>query len=529
MKNNKFSAENVISLSLLCFFLFAVILPVASMFSRVTSESFRAVVRSPQFPVAAKNSLFAALAASLISLSLGMLAAWCVERVEVCGKAFLSAVFTAPMLLPSISHSFGLIALFGANGLVTKAAGLRFNVYGFPGIVAGSVMYSFPLAFLMLSDALRREDALPHQAALVLGVPPFRRFIGLTFPHLSRAALSAFFAVFAMVVTDYGVPLMIGGQRLTLSVMMYNKAAVMGDYGAGSVISGFMLLPAIAAFLSDFLNPARERRDMSAETVAPKGGEVRKRVAELFCGALCILILAPVFAFFVMAFETKYPVNPVPTLFHIKKALNMGAGRYLLHSLLYASLSVALGLPLAFLCAYFTARLKSPFTKILRLCALLPMAVPGIVLGLSYLIHFHNSYLYGTVGIMVLVNSVHFFSSPYLMMCNALEKISPDIESVAAALGVGKCRAVLDLVLPTVTEPLKEMYAYFFVNAMMTISAVSFLAPPAPKPVALMIYQFEAQLLMESAAFVSLLIFGVNFLARLAAQYGKTFPAKNTP
>ena len=518
MKGGKRPAETVLSLSLLCFFLFTALAPVAAMFSRVTPESFRATVFSPHFPVALKNSLTAGLGASLISLSLGMLAAWCVERVELRGKAFFSAVFVAPMLLPSISHSFGLIALFGANGLITKSLGLRSNVYGLPGIIAGSVMYSFPLAFVMLSDALRREDALPHQAALVLGVPPFRRFLGLTLPHLGRAAFAAFFAVFAMVVTDYGVPLMIGGQRLTLSVLMYNKAAVLGDYGAGSVIGAFLLLPAVAVFLSDFLSPSRERFAVSAEPVTPKGGTARKRAAGLFCALLCVLILAPLLSFFIMAFETKYPLNSAPTLAHIRKALSAGTGYYLLHSLLYASLASVFGVSIAFLCAYFTARLNAPFGKILRLLSLIPMAIPGVILGLSYVIFFYKSDLYGTVEIIALANIVHFFSSPYLMMHNALEKVNPDIEAAASALGVGKCRAIWDLILPEVKDVLPEMGAYFFVNSMMTISAVSFLAPPAPKPVALLIHQFEGQLLMESAAFVSLLIFTVNLLARFVTQ-----------
>ena len=260
MSENGRPIKNIISLSALVFFLFSVVAPVGAMFSRMTPESLRKTLSSPQFFLAARNSLMTASAASVISLTLAMLSAWCLERVEIKGKAFFSAAFTAPMLLPSISHSFGLIALFGSNGFVNQLFHAKFSVYGFPGIIAGSVMYSFPVAFLMLSDAFRYEDATPHHAAQALGVPPFRRFVDITLPYLSRPTLSAFFAVFAMVAADYGVPLMIGGQRMTLSVLMYNKTAVMGDYGAGSVIGALLPLPAVLAFLSDFLNPPRNQR-----------------------------------------------------------------------------------------------------------------------------------------------------------------------------------------------------------------------------------------------------------------------------
>ena len=520
MSENGRPIKNIISLSLLVFLLFSVVAPVGAMFSRVTPESLRKTLSSPQFFLAARNSVMTASAASVISLTLAMLAAWCLERVELKGKALFSAVFTAPMLLPSISHSFGLIALFGSNGFANKLFHSKFSVYGFPGIIAGSVMYSFPVAFLMLSDAFRYEDATPHHAAQALGVPPFRRFMDITLPYLSRPMLSSFFAVFAMVATDYGVPLMIGGQRITLSVLMYNKAAVMGDYGAGSVIGAVLLLPAVVAFLSDFLNPPRGRSNFRTNPIAPQSNAICQRTARFFCGVLCAVVTAPLLAFCVMAFETKYPVNPAFTFAHIRKAIDTGIGQYLSNSLLYASLSAVFGTFLAFLCAYFTARSKGPFTKALRLASLIPMAIPGISLGLSYLIFFHDSRWYGSVWIIIMANSVHFFASPYLMMRNALEEINPDLESVGNVLGISELRVVLDIILPGVKNTMAEMGGYFFVNSMMTISAVSFLAPPAPKPVALMISQFNAQLLMESAAFVSLLIFCVNLFVQCLWRYG---------
>ena len=142
------------------------------------------------------------------------------------------------------------------------------------------------------------------------------------------------------------------------------------------------------------------------------------------------------------------------------------------------------------------------------------MAIPGLVLGLSYVIFFSKTPLYGTIAIILLVNSIHFFSSPYLMMYNTLSKVNENLEAVGLCLGVSRLRVIFDVIVPKVRDTILEMFSYFFVNAMMTISAVSFLAPPAPKPVALMINQFEAQLLMESAAFVSLMILAANVVVK---------------
>lgn len=155
------------------------------------------------------------------------------------------------------------------------------------------------------------------------------------------------------------------------------------------------------------------------------------------------------------------------------------------------------------------------------------MTIPGIALGPGYVIFFHDATIYGTLIILVAVNVMHFFSSPYLMMRNTLEKISANVEAVGKVLGVPRKFIIRNVILPKVRFSLCEMFAYFFVNAMMTISAVSYLAPPAPKPLALMITQFEAQRLMESAAAVSILILLTNLLLKIfLALLGRKFAAR---
>ncbi len=510
-------AHNVVQLCLALFFLVCVVLPLATMLARITPSGLREIAASAQFWPAVGNSVSTAFTASAISLVIALIAAWCLERVSIRGKALFAMLFTIPMLIPSISHAFGLVALFGSNGLLTNLLHWNSSLYGFWGVVTGSVMYSFPMAFLMISGMLQYEDGMPYQAAAVLGIPRHRRFTDLTLPYLRKTLISAFFAVFTMIVTDYGVPLMVGGKMITLSVLMYNKAVAMMDYSAGSVIGAVLLIPAIIAFIADFLNPEPGQGAFVPEPVEPNRGKISAASAYVCCAALSLLVLAPIAAFALMAFETKYPVNPAFTLHHVQKTFRAGAGQYLGNSLLYALLSAAFGTTIAFVCAYLTARVKGPAGKGLHLAAVTSMAIPGLVLGLSYVICFHGTPIYGTIVILILANIVHFFASPYLMIYNTLAKLNPNLEDVGQSIGAGRFRIIRDVILPKVRGTLVEMFVYFFVNAMMTISAVSFLAPPSPKPVALMINQFEAQRLMESAAFVSLLILGVNLLMKLFA------------
>lgn len=169
---------------------------------------------------------------------------------------------------------------------------------------------------------------------------------------------------------------------------------------------------------------------------------------------------------------------------------------------------------LAFFTAYFTVRMPGCFSKTRHMISIASLAIPGIVLGLSYVIVFHNTALYGTLLILVMVNLIHFFASPYLMMYNSLRKVNGHLEAVGQTIGIGRIYIIKDVIIPQVKETLLEMFAYFFVNCMMTISAVAFLADMTHKPLSLMITQFEAQMLIECASFVSLLILTVNLLLK---------------
>ena len=504
------------SIIILAFFGVFVIFPVCSLFMRITPSGIVDVINLPQFYEALKNSLICSGTAALISLCLALVCAMCIERTRIKHKAFFNLLFVMPMLIPSISHAFGLVALFGANGLITKIFGLNGSIYGFTGIIAGSVMYSFPVAYIMLADILRYEDGTQHKAAEVLGVPSHRRFLDLTLPFLKRPLISAFFAAFTMIITDYGVPLMIGGKTITLPVLMYNRAIGMIDYNSGSVIGALLLLPAVAAFVIDLLNSENRNNNFMPEPVTTKEGKFARTCSLIFCVVISIAIFAPVIAFCMMTFAKKYPVDASFTLYHVLKTIRRGAGNYLLNSILYAFFAGIAGTSLAFVCSYITARLERyKFSRIIHLISLLTMAVPGIVLGLSFVIFFNRTSLYGTILIIIIANTVHFFASPYLMMYNALRKINPSLEDTGSVLGVNRLNIIADVIMPEVMPAVKEMFAYFFVNSMMTVSAVSFLAPPSPRPVALMIPQFEAQLLMESAAFISLVILVVNSLLKL--------------
>lgn len=516
--------KQALSKILIGIILFAIIIiPIIRMLFYVDRESLNKVLQSGQFYTSLINSLTSTSLATVISVVLAYILAWAANRTNIRFKYFFTVLICLPMLIPSVSHGMGLIILFGNNGIITRLIGTDSSIYGFHGVVIGSVLYSFPVAFIMISDILKYEDQTPYEAAEVLGIPKKNQFSSITLPYLRKPLISVLFAVFTMIVTDYGVTLSVGGKFKTLPILLYEDAVGQLNYSTGSVIGMFLLIPALIAFLFDLLNKDRG----NSTFISKKNTQNIKKYKNIIAYAVLILtslfVIAVLLSFCIQAFAQTYPTDMNFSLKHFRNTFSKNGGKYLVNSILIAVLTSVIGVSIASATAYLTSRVKSGFSKALHLMAILSLAVPGLVLGLSYVIVFKKTFFYGTVLILIMVNTVHFFASPYLMIYNAFGKMNENLEDVGSILGVRRLRIIKDVILPQSKQSVLEMFSYFFVNCMMTISAVSFLATAGNKPVSLLINQFESYNMMECAATVALLILVTNLIMKTV-----TYLIKNT-
>lgn len=501
------------------FFFVTLILPLFNMFATITTESIQNLLFTPVFGEVILRSVLVTATATLIAILLALALSWCVAKTAMPFKNILIPALTLPMLIPSISHGMGLVILFGAKGIVTNLLHTNFNLYGFSGIVIGSVLYTFPIAFLMLMDVFKYEDDALYEAAQVMGVSKLRQFTDLTLVYLKKPLISAFFAVFTMIFTDYGVPLAVGGKYRVLSTYMYREVLGLLNFSNGAVVGIILLLPAILAFIIDFFSQDSQSGSNSVR-LKIKASPVRDRCAAGFCILTAVLFNLPIIAFVVLSVVKKYPVDLSLSFDSILQTLQLGAGEYFFNAIVMSLLTALVGTAIAFTVAYFTSRGKQTFTsRCLHLISLVTVAVPGIVLGLGYVTRFSGSILYGTLMILVLVNTIHFFSSPYLMAHNALLKLNPNFEDIAMTLNIPKHRMIRDVLLPSTFGTLLEMFTYYFINGMITISAISFLSTVDNMPLALMIPVFEGQRLFECAAFVSLIILVSNLILKALISF----------
>ncbi len=495
--------------------------PLVRLAGGISGDRLATALRGETFAAALRGSLVSAGLATAVTVILALAAAYATKRMRIPAARIFDAVLLTPMLIPSISGGMGLVILFGNNGLLTRLFGLKEGIYGLWGIVMGSVLYAFPVAYLMMSDVMRYEDASPYEAAAVLGVSRRQRFVGIALPHLWRPLLSTVFAVFALVVTDYGVPLVLGGRYQTVSLVLYREVVGRLDFGTGAVYGVTLLIPAVLAFAFDLFDRERGRLSVVARPFAKASDRLPRWLATLFCTALSVFVLLPVAAFLLRGFATNYPFDLTPTWEHVARTFRLGAGQYLLHSVAVAAVVAVGGTLAAFPAAYLTARCRGVLPKVLHLLSMLTAAVPGLVLGLSFALAFRGTAFSRGFAILFAAGAVHFWASPYLMCRHAMEKLSRHLEDAADTLGLGRVRLLFGVILPECGGTLLEMASYFFVNCMMTISAVSFLATSGTRPLSLMISQFEAQQRFECAAVVSLVILFVNLLFRSLTRLGR--------
>lgn len=512
---NKISKLDATKFLLSMIFIALVFVPLIGMFSNMDAESLKTVLSSEGFVTSLKNSLLSTAVATIITILFAMMAAFSVARTKIRYKSWFIILFTLPMLIPSISLGMGLTILFGNNGILTRLFGMENGIYGLTGIIMGSVLYAFPVAFTMLLDIIKYEDGSPYEAAKVLGLSKYEQFKIITLPYMRKPLINVVFAIFTLIVTDYGVPLMIGGKYTTIPVIMYQEVIGQLNFGKGSVYGTVLLIPAVIAFAIDLLNHDKGNSVYVVKEYNSSGSLKGKIIAYFVCWLCGLYTLLPIFSFILLAFTKKYPSDLSWTLQNVIKTWNLKAGTYLFNSVLIALVVAGIGVIVAFLTAYLSARTESKVSRFLHLSSMTSAAIPGVVLGLAYVLTFKKTAIYGTIVVLIMVNLVHFISSPYLMIYNSLIKVNGNMENVGQTLGIGRVRLIKDVFVPTCSNTLFEMFTYFFVNCMMTISAVSFLANTSNKPVALMINQFEAQMQLEYAAVVSLMILGINIAVKI--------------
>ena len=503
-------------------------------------RNFLSYLQTPSLLQSLWNSVWVSGLVTLIVLPLAFVFAYALTRSCMPGKTIFRSISLIPLLAPSLLSAISLIYWFGNQGVLKdamQAVGIE-QIYGAPGVVMAECFAVFPHVLMILVTALTLADARLYEAADALGTSAQRKFFTITLPGAKYGLISASLVSFTLVMTDFGIPKVIGGNFNMMATDIFKLVIGQQDFSRGSVVALLLLSPAVLSFAVDRYVSARQTAMLSARAVAflPQPDARHDLLMMSFCIFIACLMLAMLGMAIFASFASFWPYNLAPSLNHYKLGLIDGeVGEGFVNSLKMASGTAFFGTLLVFVTAYLLEKTKGMnlVRTPLQLLAVIPMAVPGLVLGLGYIFFFNMPDnplhgMYQSMALLTLCTIVHFYTTGHLTATTALKSLDAEFESVSASLKVPFYKTFWRVTLPICTPAMVDIARYFFINAMTTISAVVFLYSPETKVASIAILNLDEAGDIGAAAAMAVLIALISAAATVFFAWLSWFVDKRT-
>lgn len=467
------------------------------------------------------NSFVVSICSALLATVLAFILAYTIHYTNV-GKRYkwlISKAAILPMLLPTITYGFAIIYSFGKQGLLTKLFGRQlFNIYGFNGLLLGYVVYTLPVAFTLINNAMGYIDKRFMIVSRLMGDSPLQTFrMTIVIPLLGTLATS-FIQTFFLCFTDFGIPASVGGRyEVVASVLYAEMLGSIPNFGNGAVVALIMIIPSVVSITVLHILEKYNVRYNKISPIELKKGVKRDAVFAVLSGAVLVFALSMFVVMFITPFIEEWPYRMNFTLEHVQAVFEDRQlyGVYV-NSVMVALITAFVGTLIAYGGALVTARstVSGKLKKVIDSIALVTNTIPGMVIGLAYLFVFTGTPLQNTFPIIIICNIVHYFSTPYLMMKNSLSKMNASWETTAMLMGDSWVKTIARVVTPNALSTLLEVFSYYFVNAMVTVSAVIFIAGARTMVITTKIQELQYFNEFNEIFVLSLLILFTNLIAR---------------
>ncbi|MFX7624063.1 putative 2-aminoethylphosphonate ABC transporter permease subunit [Acinetobacter baumannii] len=487
-------------------------------------ENFYNYFVSPALLSSVFNSVWVACAATVITVFLASIYAFALTNVNIKGKGFFKLVAFLPILAPSLLPSLALVYLFGKQGVFKPLLG-DIQIYGPIGILISYCFWLFPAILMLMMVSFRSVDQRLIEASLSLGKNIWKTHYHVTLPAIRYGLISASLVAFIYVLTDFGIPKVIGGSFNMMALDVYKQIIGQQNMSMGAVISILLLLPAVFVFIFDRIQSKRHARFQAFQTKPYVSASNKKLevVLSIFCGLVSGSILLIVFTAVLASFIQSWPYDLSLTLAHYSfEYVDGGGWAAYFNSVRMALFSTVFGTALIFMVALLTERFKAhPLIKnYVQALVLLPLAVPGLVLGIAYILFFNQqsnplNVLYGTMTILVISTIVHYYTVPHLTLTNAIKQIPLQLDQAAQTLGTSKWKTFWKVYLPMCFPALCDVSVYIFVNAMTTVSAAIFLYSPDTSLAAVAVLNMDDAGDTVAAVAMSILILTTSCVVKL--------------
>lgn len=475
------------------FLIYAILLPLYSMLSKsfenkdglfIGFSNYAEYFSTPALFYSLYNSLEVSIISTFIVLVTAFVYGYALTRSNIPFKTFFKMVAIIPLLTPSLLGGISLVYWFGRQG-VAKGLLMGEEIYGPIGIVIGSSYWVFPHVLMIVITALSITDARLYEAAEALRTSKVRTFFTVTLPGCKYGLISAGFVAFTLIFTDFGVPKVIGGNYNVLATDIYKQVIGQQNFQMGAVVSVILLVPAIVAFAVDRAVQRKQVALLSARAVPyqPKPEKKRDTTLFVFCLVVAACIIAMVGMAQYAALVTFWPYNLTLSLNNYNFDVMDGGGwAAYFNSIRMALYTAVFGTVIVFFGAYLVEKGRGfgAGRTGLHMLAIVPLAVPGMVLGLSYIFFFNNpsnpfNFIYGTMAILVIATVTHFYTVSHLTAVTALKQMDPEFESVSQSLKTPFYKTFRKVTVPVCLPAILDISIYLFMNAMTTVSAVIFI------------------------------------------------------
>lgn len=485
-------------------------------------ENYASTLTQSQFWTALGNSFTVSGISAAIATVMAFFCAYGLHftRIQPSIKKVIQIIVLLPLFLPSITYGFAVIYSFGRLGLISQLiAPPPFSIYGFWGLLIADVIYTLPPAFLILYNAFFYVDRNFITVSKLMGDSPSKTFYITAVRPVVGSILSAFILSFFLSFTDFGIPVSIAGEYEVIATQLYTTMmGAIPNFGEGAVIAMAMLIPSVASVV---LLRWVDRFNFRYNKISKSEVSVNRVRDGLYLSYYLIITLALLSVFvvmFVVPFVKQWPYQPFFTLDVITRIVSDSSiWQVYEHSVAVALVSAAIGTVFCYAAALVKARSQLPgwCQTTMDSFAMITNTVPGMVLGIGFLFAMSGTPLANTFTILVLANLVHFFTTPYMMATSALSKMNAGWETTGALMGDSWIKTVSRVLVPNSLPTLLQMFQYFFVSAMVTISAVVFLTGARTMLLTTKIKELQYFEKFEEIFVLSLLVFLTNVAAKL--------------
>ncbi|NEW08111.1 putative 2-aminoethylphosphonate ABC transporter permease subunit [Paenibacillus sp. SYP-B3998] len=534
------SLQNVLIVVLVLTLSLSTLIPLILLFSKAfqnTNEQFVGFANfikyfsTPSLAQSLTNTIWISVLSTSVAVALAFVYAYGISRTAIRGKSYFHYIALLPLFEPTMMHGIALTYLFGNQGLLTTGffgllpTGLHIPIYGPVGIVISEVIYLFPQAFLIFITALSITDQRLYEAAESLGAGKFKTFMTVTLPSVKYGLISAIFVCFTASFTDFGAPQAIGGKFNVLATDIYKQVIGQQNMSMGATVGILLTIPAIIAFAVDRFVDRKQRSMLSSKSTPyqiPAGG-LRDRIYRVFCWVISIAILIPLITILFASLIKVWPYNLSVSLKHYDFSNVAGSGlEPFWNSIKVSLITAVVGTIITFVFAYLIekSRTMKGMRQVGYFLSVLPLALPGMVIGLAYIFFFNDpsnplNWIYGTLAIIVLANITHFYAVPFITATTALKKLDKEFELVSESMRVPFYKTFLRVTVPMSLPAIVEIAMYFFVNSMVTVSAVVFLRSADMNLAAVALVNMEDAGDVAAAAAMSTLIVVTNIIVRM--------------